>query len=91
MGLDFNGSGRVGGLVYNNTSGAWNGLNPSGNTLGLFGSITGSGTLPAIPFDSNGDGLTDLLTVDGSNHWQISLSMGTGFNTLSSYRDLFIH
>jgi RHS repeat-associated protein len=75
VGLDFNGSGRVGALAYN-TAGNWVALNPSGNTLAVMDSVSGSGNVPALPFDANGDGLTDLLTVDNSGNWQISLSRG---------------
>lgn len=76
VGMDYTGSGRVGALVYNNTSSAWYALYPTNNTLSVLDSIPANGTLPAVPFDSNGDRLTDLLTVDSNNHWQISISMG---------------
>lgn len=89
VGLDFNGSGRVGALVYNTSSGKWNALNPSSNILGMFGAITGI-QAPAVPFDANGDGLTDLLTEDISSNWQISLSEATGFNTLSTSEPYFV-
>ena len=89
VGLDFNGSGRVGALVYNTSSGKWNALNPSSNTLGMFGAITGP-EVPAVPFDANGDGLTDLLTENASGNWQISLSAATGFNTLSTSEPYYV-
>jgi RHS repeat-associated protein len=91
VGLDFNGSGRVGALIYNNTSGNWLGLNPSGNTLGMFGTISGSATVPAVPFDANGDGLTDLLTVDNSTpgNWQISLAEGNVFHTALASSEVY--
>ncbi len=89
-GLDFDGSGRISGLLLkvSGSTYTWEGMTLSGSSLSVMDTISASSasatTAPAIPFDSNGDGLTDLLTVDTGNHWQLSLSEGDAFNTLSS-------
>jgi|GEM_PF-3943519 len=91
VGIDFDGSGRAGALLLSpatSTSlGTLTALTAtSSNTLTSMGTISNVyfGAPWLIPFDSNGDGLTDVLSTDQNEYWRISLSTGIGFNTLTS-------
>ncbi len=59
-------------------------------TSGVMGSLntdnTGTGNGPsfsALPFDSNGDGLSDIISTNSAGVLEISLSTGSGFLNLS--------
>ena len=90
-GVDFDGSTRAGGLILSTTSqgltATWLGLTTGtgGTSFSKMDSITSANSVPifqAIPFDSNGDGLTDILSLSSTGALQVSLSTGTGFVTL---------